>query len=60
MGDALLDGVYEATILTGESADSYNDIGHPDRVAPKKIKLKFKKGVTDLPPHSLIIVEGKI
>jgi len=60
IGDALLDGVYKATILTGESADSYNDIGHPDRVAPKKIKLKFKKGVTDLPPHSLIIVEGKI
>ena len=58
--DTLLDGIYEATILTGDSADSYNDIGHPDRVAPKKIKLKFKKGVTDLPPHSLIIVEGNV
>ena len=60
MKDTPLDGVYTATVLTGDSPDAYNDIGHPDRVAPKKIKLKFKKGVTDLPPHSLIIVEGKI
>jgi alpha-N-arabinofuranosidase len=56
MKDDLLDGAYDATILTGKSADDYNDIEHPNRVAPKNIKLKFKKGVANLPAHSLTIV----
>ena len=56
MKDTLLDGEYDATVLTGESADSYNDIEHPNRVVPKKTKLTFKKGVVNLSPHSLVIV----
>jgi len=36
--------------------DCYNDIEHPDRVAPKEVKLAFKKGVVNLRAHSLTIV----
>jgi alpha-N-arabinofuranosidase len=54
--DILLGGTYEATILTAESADAYNDIEHPERVAPKKTELTFEKGIITLPPHSLTIV----
>lgn len=57
MAEQLVDGTYEATILTGGSPDAYNDIEHPNRVAPKKIELTFKKGITSLPPHSLAIVD---
>ena len=56
MGDKLLNGTYKATILTGETTDSYNDIENPNRVAPKEVELKFKNGVVHLPPHSLTIV----
>jgi len=56
MKDTLVDGEYDATVLTGDSPDSYNDIEHPNRVVPKKIKLTFKKGVANLSPHSLTIV----
>ena len=56
MGNKLLNGTYKAKILTGESTDSYNDIEHPNRVAPKEVELKFKNGVVHLPPHSLTIV----
>ena len=52
-----LDGSFEATLLTADSPNSYNDIDHPDRVAPEKKKLTFKKGVVNLPPHSLTIVD---
>ena len=55
--DKLLEGTYAATILTGDTADAYNDIEAPDRVVPVKTKLAFKKGVTVLPPHSLTIVK---
>ncbi|MCK5278835.1 MAG: hypothetical protein KAK04_09855 [Cyclobacteriaceae bacterium] len=56
MGDKPLNGTYKAKILTGESTDTYNDIEHPNRVAPEEVELKFKKGVVNLPPHSLTIV----
>ncbi len=56
IGDKLLDGTYNARILTGESTDSYNDINHPNRVYPKEIEIKFKNGITQLQPHSLTIV----
>jgi len=55
MGNRLLNGKYKATILAGESPDSYNDIEHPNRVAPQKVELIFRKGVAALPPHSLTI-----
>jgi alpha-L-arabinofuranosidase len=57
MDDLLVDGTYQATVLTGESPDAYNDIEHPNRVVPKKIALTFKKGIISLPPHSLVIVD---
>ena len=52
-----LSGAFSATVLTGESPDAYNDIDHPDRVAPETVQLQFEDGVVTLPPHSLIIVE---
>jgi alpha-N-arabinofuranosidase len=58
--DRVPDGEYDATVLTGESTDSYNDIEHPDRVSPKKTKLTFKNGVVNLPPHSLTIVNVQV
>ncbi|NQU54003.1 MAG: alpha-N-arabinofuranosidase, partial [Bacteroidetes bacterium] len=56
LGDKPLNGKYQATVLTGESADSFNDIKHPTRVMPKEVELKFRKGIANLPPHSLTIV----
>jgi len=56
-GDSPLEGKYKAILLTGDKADSFNDIEHPNNVVPKEVKLSFKKGVTNLPPHSLIIVQ---
>lgn len=52
----LLDGRFLATVLAGDSTDSFNDIEHPDRVTPKETPLVFQKGVALLPPHSLTIV----
>tara|TARA_X000001036_G_C20647284_1_gene793524 strand:- start:1088 stop:1852 length:765 start_codon:yes stop_codon:yes gene_type:complete len=59
IGDKLLNGIYKSKILTGKSTDSYNDIEHPNRVAPKELKLRFENGVVQLPPHSLTIVHVK-
>ncbi len=57
VADRALEGEYPATLLTGSSPDSYNDIEHPDRVAPRSTHLTFAKGVVSLPPHSLAIVK---
>ena len=57
MAELLVDGIYEATVLTADSPDAYNDIENPSRVMPKKIALTFKEGITSLPPHSLVIVD---
>ena len=53
---APLEGRYDATILSGDSTDSYNNIQHPNRVAPERTQLTFKKGTSKLPPHSLTII----
>jgi alpha-N-arabinofuranosidase len=55
-----LDGTCQATVLTGESPDSYNDIEPPDRVAPKGDQITFKNGIANLPPHSLTIIRVTI
>jgi alpha-N-arabinofuranosidase len=52
-----LEGSYPAVVLAGDSPDAYNDIEHPNRVAPQRTKLRFTNGVANLPPHSLTIVE---
>jgi alpha-N-arabinofuranosidase len=56
MKDAALNGTFKSTVLTSESSDAFNDIEHPNRVAPQKAKFSFKDGVVDLPAHSLTIV----
>jgi alpha-N-arabinofuranosidase len=52
-----LEGSFDATILSGDSAESYNGIEHPNRVVPAKTQLIFKEGNVTLSPHSLIIVK---
>ena len=52
-----LDGAYPATVLAGDSPDAFNDVDHPDRVAPERTMLIIRSGVAALPPHSLTIVE---
>ena len=59
MKDLLLDGEYNAVVLSGDSPDAFNDIDRPDRVVPVTKKLIFRKGVVALPPHSLTIVKVK-
>lgn len=57
MKDRLPNGQYAATVLAGDSPDSFNDIEHPNRVTPQKTTLTFTKGVVNVPPHSLTIVK---
>jgi alpha-N-arabinofuranosidase len=56
MKDTPLEGDYKATQLSGDSPDSYNDLEHPNRVAPVEVLVAFEAGLTNLPPHSLTIV----
>lgn len=55
--DRLLNGVYQAWVLSGDSPDAFNDVERPDRVVPRRVELTFQKGVVALPPHSLTILE---
>jgi alpha-N-arabinofuranosidase len=48
-----IDGSFPATVLTGDDVDSFNDIGHPDSVAPVSATLEFRAGSVVLPPHSI-------
>lgn len=57
MENTLLEGMHKATVLAGDSTDSYNDIEHPDRVVPETTELSFEAGVCNLRAHSLTIVE---
>ena len=57
LGPRPIDGTYQATLLTGDSPDAYNDIEHPRRVVPRAVELVFEDGTVRLPPHSLVIVE---
>ena len=49
-----LEGTFKASVLLGDSPDAYNDIAHPDRVIPKKFKIKFVNGMANLPTHSIV------
>ena len=53
----LLQGRYDATVLCGDSVDSFNDVEHPNRVVPERTQQVFIKGVGVFPPHSLTIVQ---
>ncbi len=57
LGDLPVDGTFEATLLDGDSPDAFNDIEHPDRVAPRTTALTFVAGAVQLPPHSLGLVK---
>ena len=55
-GNMPLQGTFSAKVLAGDSPDAFNDIEHPDRVAPEEVDPSFRKGSADLPPHSLTIL----
>ena len=57
MKDKLVEGTFDAIVLSGDSAEAYNDIEHPNRVVPEKTKATCGRGVVSLPPHSLTIVK---
>jgi alpha-N-arabinofuranosidase len=50
-----VDGTYSAMMLTGDSPDAYNDIPQPNRVTPTKVSLRFSRGTTMVPPHSVVL-----
>ena len=60
LGDTGLNGRYKATVLQGDSPDAFNDIEHPERVAPRECELSVQEGLVSLPPHSLTVVESVI
>lgn len=55
-GDQPLDGTFDATVLSGDSPEAFNDVDRPDRVVPSKTQVQFKQGLVTLPPHSLSII----
>jgi len=45
----------KATVLSGKTADDYNEIGAEERVVPKEMTLSVKEGCVTL-PHSLTVL----
>ena len=50
-------GTCQATVLSGDSPEAFNDVDRPDRVVPRRVELTFHDGTVALPPHSLTILE---
>lgn len=46
----------QATTLSGDSPDAYNDISQPERVVPEVRTLHPKDGMVSLPPHSVTML----
>ena len=46
----------QARILSGKSADDYNDIGSEDRVKPYDTNLVVKDGTVTIPAHSVTFI----
>ena len=46
----------KATILSGNSADDYNDLGRENNVTPRDASLKVTDGKVSVPAHSLTIL----
>ena len=46
----------QARILSGKSADDYNDIGSEDRVKPYDTNLAVKDGTVTIPAHSVTFI----
>jgi alpha-N-arabinofuranosidase len=47
----------QAVVLSGSSADDFNDVGNENRVVPTEKTLKVDKGLVTLPPHSVVIIQ---
>ncbi len=56
LGDKLLEGRFDATVLAGDSPDAFNDVERPNRVVPEEVELAARAGVIKLAPHSLTIL----
>jgi alpha-N-arabinofuranosidase len=52
-----LQGIFDATILSGDSPDAYNDIDRPNRVIPEQIQLAFEETGASIPPHSVVLCQ---
>jgi alpha-N-arabinofuranosidase len=51
----LVTGPIEATVLTGDSPDSFNDVSTPASVVPTRADFTDGTGAVTLPPHSVTI-----
>jgi alpha-N-arabinofuranosidase len=56
-GDCPLEGTFDALVLVGDSSETFNDVDHPNRVAPEKMRFSVTQGLIELPPHSLVILK---
>ena len=54
---AVPEGTLEATALSGDSPDAYNDVEAADRVIPVKATWKVDRGLVQVPPHSVSVVD---
>ncbi|SEQ30214.1 alpha-L-arabinofuranosidase C-terminal domain-containing protein [Microlunatus flavus] len=50
-------GTFDATVLDGPGPDAYNDVEHPSRVAPERVRVEVTEGSLLLPPHSVTFVD---
>jgi alpha-N-arabinofuranosidase len=58
--EILIDGLpvqgrITATVLTGDTPDSYNGVDAPDAVRPREIEIDLGNGSVVLPPHSVAV-----
>jgi len=49
-------GKVKATLLSGNSADDYNDIGR-ENVLPRETELRMKDGKVEIPAHTLAVLD---
>jgi len=49
-------GRVQATLLSGDSVDDYNDIGRENSVIPTETVLKVRDGKISIPAHTLCII----
>jgi len=56
LGGQLLNGTFQATVLSGDDANAFNDIDQPNRVVPENRELQFQLGKVTIPAHSVSIV----
>ncbi|HRY49494.1 MAG TPA: alpha-L-arabinofuranosidase C-terminal domain-containing protein [Candidatus Paceibacterota bacterium] len=57
MENVPIQGTHGAIVLSGDSPEAYNDVEHPNRVAPKRTRITFNQGVASLAPHSLTLLK---